>query len=405
MANNDMFKPPAERAAPAPTQAAFSGSLRAIDYLEHTQTVAPSLVRANRQQEPVEAAPLLNSAAPAAAPLDATEPDAVEDVIMMMPTIAAPQAAGSRHAFVPPAAAPTKRRAQRGLKGALARAGLPLAPSAADLANQLESEAADADVNTIRQATWSRAVGILVANRKGGVGKTPTSLVIGGILASIRGGSVSVLEVSDDPGALEFRAEGVPTIGLGELVRDAASINSAGQLAGYTALQSSFASVIGTVGRRERLSREAVSATTALLDRFYAIRVMDSGNQPTSDAFAGAVEAADVLVIPIFEAGDAVLGAVALLEELSAAGEAGAVLARRAIVLRIADGRPVPAGVKTRVDASLVPLNLAGVFEIPFDAHIAERGDITLSKLAPATYRAFTAAAAAIVRVLTTHVR
>lgn len=40
------------------------------------------------------------------------------------------------------------------------------------------------------------------------------------------------------------------------------------------------------------------------------------------------------------------------------------------------------------------------LLDIPYDAHIAERGEITLGKLQPVTREAFVAAAAAVVRTL-----
>lgn len=70
------------------------------------------------------------------------------------------------------------------------------------------------------RAGRTRAGSLLVANPKGGVGKTPTGILVGGALAAARSGSVCIMEVSDDPGALAFRAEGNPVRGLGELVRN-----------------------------------------------------------------------------------------------------------------------------------------------------------------------------------------
>jgi hypothetical protein len=148
--------------------------------------------------------------------------------------------------------------AVKGMRGALSRIGIRMAPGAAEAA-ELDAKAARLHAEQIiRQATWTRAVSVLVANPKGGTGKTPTALLLGGVLAAVRGGSVAIMEVSDDRGALTFRAEGNPPRGIGELVRDVAGIRTAGQLAGYTAPQTSFASVIGTTGRRERLTRENV---------------------------------------------------------------------------------------------------------------------------------------------------
>ncbi len=258
---------------------------------------------------------------------------------------------------------------------------------------------------TIRQATWTRAVSILVANPKGGVGKTPTSLLLGGMLAAVRGGSVCIVEVSDDPGALTFRSEGRPPRGLGELVRDASDIRSAGQLAGYTAPQSSFASVIGSVGARPRLDGDNVTALAAVIDDYFAIRVMDSGNQPSSSAFRAAVYNADVLVVPIFNAGDAALEAAALLDSLKASGKKGSNLAGRAIIVRLHDGRPENPQVIARVDRILASYGLTQIHDIPYDAHIAERGQISLSKLATATHDAIAAEGADVVRTLQTNVR
>ena len=294
---------------------------------------------------------------------------------------------------VPTRAAP----ARTGVRGVLGSIGIHLAPSAAEQAQrELDARLADHE-GIVRRATWTRAVSVLVANRKGGAGKTPVSLLLGGTFASIRGGSVCVVEVADDPGALAFRAEGSPAIGLGELVESMGRVHTAGQLAGYTAPQTSFASVIGTVADRRPLTREDVVGVSALIDSFYSIRVMDSGNQSSSPAFAGALETADALVIPVFDSGDAVVEAVSLLDRLRRQGRRAAGLAERAVILRLDDGRPVPPQVKERIDHVIARSGVPHVFSVPYDAHIAERGQLTLGRLAPETYRVFAAAAAAIV--------
>lgn len=294
--------------------------------------------------------------------------------------------------------------ATRGIRGAIAKVGIRLAPGAAERAELDLAVKQARDEEIVRQATWTRAASVLIANPKGGVGKTPTAILLGGVLATIRGGSVCILEVADDAGSLTFRSEGSPALGVGELVRDADSIATTGQLAGYTAPQTSYASVIGTVGRRARLDREAVVTAATVIDQFYGIRIMDSGNQPSSPAFEGAVETADAIVIPLYNAGDAALEAVALLDSLKATGGRGAQLAANAILLRLADGRPENHQVVERVNR-ILERSGARVFDIPYDAHIAERGELSLANLALPTRRAFTAAAAGVVRVLQNTVR
>lgn len=295
--------------------------------------------------------------------------------------------------------------ARKGLRGAIAKLGVHVAPGTAERAALERAEQLRRFEETVRQATWTRAVSVLVANPKGGVGKTPTALLLAGTLAAIRGGSVCVMEVSDDPGALTYRSEGTPARGIGELVRDADDISNAGQLAGYTAPQSSFAAVIGSVGSRPRLDGPAVTAAAAVIDDYFAIRVMDSGNQPSSSAFHAAVAAADVLVIPILNAGDAALEAAALLDVLRSAGGRAGELAATAIVVRLQDGRPENPHVVDRVDRILASYGITHIHLIPYDPHIAERGQLTLSKLAPQTRRAFTATAADVVATLKTTVR
>jgi MinD-like ATPase involved in chromosome partitioning or flagellar assembly len=295
--------------------------------------------------------------------------------------------------------------ATRGFRGAISRLGVRVAPGRAERAELDQREERARDEEVIRQATWVRAASILIANPKGGVGKTPTALLLGGVLATVRGGSVCVVEVSDDAGALAYRAEGNPSLGLGELVRDVDTISTAGQLAGYTAPQTSYASVIGTVARRPRLTDSDVRAVAGVIDRFYGIRVMDSGNQPSSAAFTGALDTADALVLPLYNAGDAALEALALLEELKAAGGHRADLARRAIILRLSDGRPENPQVVARVDRIIAGSGVEQVFAIPFDPHIAERGQLSLAHLSDQTRSALTAAAAGAIRSLQAAVR
>src|SRR5690606_33007741 len=124
---------------------------------------------------------------------------------------------------------------------------------------QAEQAHLDAE-RRIRQATWSRSVNILVANKTGGVGKTVTSVVLSGILASVRGGSVASFEVSDATGALEKRGEGAPSRGLAELLEAVDTVGSAGALGGYTAPQTSHADVIGSVKDRPVLTDRDVRA-------------------------------------------------------------------------------------------------------------------------------------------------
>lgn len=359
-----------------PRRTAFAGAHRTAGYREDAVAIPAAAAKA---RVPSADPPIVEM--PAAAPLEELSIDtgALElELAGLMPD-------------APPVA-------ESGWRGLVAKTGVRIRPSAKEALLREQNEDLRRNEEVIRQATWTRAVSILVANPKGGTGKTPVSLLLGGTLAAIRGGSVAIVEVSDDPGALTFRAEGRPTLGIGELVRDVNTITSAGQVAGYTAPQTSFASVIGTVGRRAQLSGQDVVDVAGVLDSFYSIRLMDSGNQPSSSAFGGALEVADALVIPVLNAGDAVLEAIAMLDGLRASGHGR--LADTATILRLVDGRPEHRQITERIDRIIAGANVGAVHEIPYDPHIAERNQLTLAKLAPVTYRAFAAAAATVTRTL-----
>ncbi|WP_104198702.1 hypothetical protein [Cryobacterium sp. Y29] len=374
----------------------FGGAARASQYIEEDAKRPPAA------QQPAEDL----------GELAALEPDAATDspLVVAPPRSSAAMTAGpslpadsTSVLFGGPAAALTVTdpgKATTGFRGAMARMGLPVKPGTDEIeARRVESVRLAAET-VVRQATWTRAVSVLVNNPKGGTGKTPTAVILAGVLASIRGGSTAVLEVSDDPGALGYRAEGNPKLGLGELVRDIDQVKTAGRLHGYTAPQTSFADVIASTGRRDRLTGDAVVSVCKVIDEFYGIRVMDSGNVTTSSAFQGAVSVADVLVIPVMNAGDSVLEAIQLLEELRAAGGQPKRLADTAIAIRLTDGRPENQAVSDEVARLMYEAGVTSLHEVPYDAHIAERQQITLSKLAPATRDAFAAAAAAVVTSL-----
>lgn len=298
-----------------------------------------------------------------------------------------------------------KGPARLGFRGWLNGAGMNFEPSAREWGLRVAAGKMKRAELTIRRTVWTRAVGVLVANRKGNAGKTPTSIALGGVLSSIRGGSVAVMEVSDDRGQLFYRAEGSPILGMGELIGNIDSITNQGQLKGYTAPQESFASVIGTRGFRPAMTEQNVVDVSRVIDVYFDIRVMDSGNQYTSSAFTGAVKSADVLVIPTMNSADSIFDALDLIDYLrNSTDPHDRMLAETAIVVRLSDGRPE---VKNASVLSYFHDKGVGddrIFTVPFDTHIADRDEINVHSLAPATREAFTLLGAATIDQITRNV-
>ena len=289
-----------------------------------------------------------------------------------------------------------------GVRGALNKVGFRLPPGPAESQARERTAALATAQALILQTTFVHSVGVLVANPKGTSGKTPTTLMLAAAIATIKGSGICALEVADDSGTLSQRAEGDPQLGLGRLVEDIDQVKSSGQLSGYAVPQTSFVDVFGSLpgGRRPALTAEAVRAVSQAIDVHYRFRVMDSGNVVSTGPFLGAVEVADVLVVPVMMAGDSGLKAIEMLDYLNSLGGHAARLAANAVVLRMADGRPEDPRIRAEVIAMLEQRGVTRQFDIAFDAHIAERGELSWSRLAEQTREAFTLAAASVIRVL-----
>lgn len=272
-----------------------------------------------------------------------------------------------------------------GWRAFLAKLGM--GPSGPD-----EAEVADRDhERVIRQATWTRAMNVIVVNPKGSSCKTPAALITAGVLASIRGGYVAAWEASEAPGDLADRAEGDPARGLTELLAASAMVTSAGNLAGYTAPQTSHAAVIGTVSAREALSARDVLTVRGLLDAYYHLTIADTANNLQSETFLTALDISDAVLIPCTLNLQSLRGlqkSMSALEGRTTEHLNG--IASRVVVVVSHDGGPEdPELAASAVETIRNRYRPRAVVEVPFDPAIRRDGEITLAALSPASQRAW----------------
>ena len=280
-----------------------------------------------------------------------------------------------------------------GLRGKLNGLGLRLSAGPAEqthLANQA----------TIRQATWTRPMGILVANEKGGSGKTPTSVVVAGVLAMIRGGYVAVAEFTESTGTLCRRSEGDPSRGLAEMLANAGNVTSAGVLSGYTAPQTSFAHVVGSVRGRPELRGEDVHTARRIMDRHYHLTVVDTGTNHLADCYRAAVRTCDAVVVPVPVTPDGLEGALRTVDQIRRYTDRDAGLHQRVTAVITHTGGTELEEFRRALPATLADV-CAHVVEVPEDPEIGRGGPITIGRLSPQSLRKWAEVAAHVVGDLT----
>ena len=290
---------------------------------------------------------------------------------------------------------------RRSWKSMLAFLGVGRGPSKAELeAQRIEQEGWE---TTIRQQTWTRAVNIAVISAKGGDGSTPAALLAGGILADVRGGGVGIVEGTIHPGGLALRAEGTPRRGMSELVNATDMIHSAGNLAGYTAPQTSHAAVIGTVNYRPQLTPQNVQHVRQVLDTYYQVTVTDADHNLSAPTSLTAQRSADAAIIPCTLTALSLAKAVETVRHLerSAPHLFDRALEGLPVVLVIGHtGAPEEADL-VETAHTVLDRELNGrvqVIDCPYDPIFTSRKEIALADALPGTRAAWTHAVAAIVK-------
>ncbi|HEX3827811.1 MAG TPA: hypothetical protein VHV82_11115 [Sporichthyaceae bacterium] len=363
------FGPVAQDAAPLPAMAAFA---RAVEQLH--PWVAPA-----------NPAPTLPLCLPAATP--ATPPAAAPD----HGPNAAPEPTGTRPA----------RRV--GVRSGLGRLTLASQRTLEKLGLAAPVEV-DLTVEQDVRRPFRRPMTVLVANPKGGSGKTAITLLMAGTLGSIRGGNVLAWDNHDARGGLVDRANprGAPDAD-GRTVRDllveletfeshAAGI---GELAGYLRPQDESFDVLASdedPGSMLQISAEDFLRLHAVLRRHYRLLVIESGNNARSDAWQAALSMADCLVLASTYEPDSVAAASWTLDHVAAVGRED-LLGRCVTVLTAASGRPDPA---RRTAALTAFAQTAAVVELPHEKALRGGERIKRASMSQPTITAMTKAVYAV---------
>jgi MinD-like ATPase involved in chromosome partitioning or flagellar assembly len=304
--------------------------------------------------------------------------------------------------LVPDRPAITDAPAQWGWRGRVNRlsaGAIKPTPKAAELADRQAVQ----DI----QRGFSRPMTVVVIQPKGGAGKTPTAIGLASALGASRGGYVIVWDDNETRGTLAVRVVNRDSQRttvwdlLGELASFERPDARVGDLGYYVRSQGEayFDALVSDdhPAHMAQIGEDEFHRIHAVLQRFYRLIVIDTGNNVRSPNWQAAVNAADVVVVPSTYQRDVGYSGSWVLDHLIQTGREE--LADHAVtVLTAADPDP-----DRKVRKELVHhfgARTQSVVEIPHDPHIATGGPMHWNRLNVDTRRAWVQLGAVVVHAL-----
>ncbi|WP_445520033.1 SAV_2336 N-terminal domain-related protein [Streptomyces sp. NEAU-174] len=234
---------------------------------------------------------------------------------------------------------------------------------------------------------------IAVISRPVSAGRTITTLALGAVLAGERQDQVIAVDAMPGGDSLSRRVDGRPEGTVHDLARAGLPIDDADSIRRFTSrLPSGLEVLVGDttpmslVGRAAPIDDMEYRSVMTLLAPHYPIVLSDSDTGALHGSMRGIVDLADQLIIVTTPSVEHMRSAHSTLDRLAEDGHAD--LVRRAItVINMSHDVPwtdhyegLAAGFRERC---------RGVAVVPYDGHLATRGEIDLQRLAPRTLDAY----------------
>ena len=248
---------------------------------------------------------------------------------------------------------------------------------------------------SVRLGERTRYVPVL--SRKGGVGKTTVTTLLGMTLAQIREDRIIAMDANPDRGTLSDRSPGKADFTARQLVQNRFMVDSFAQLSSYVAREGSRLHVLASdtdPAVAQAFDDADYRAVTDILSRYYSIVLTDSGTGMVHSVMKGTLEKADAVVLVSGGSVDEARLASETLSWLEAHGRHDLV-ASAIVVINLSSGNG------TQVNVAEIEEHfrsrVSTVVRIPYDRHLAEGSRVDLARLKPATRDAVVELAALVV--------
>ncbi|ALE07671.1 hypothetical protein AL755_08145 [Arthrobacter sp. ERGS1:01] len=263
--------------------------------------------------------------------------------------------------------------------------------------DKVRLERARENVIASRLGDHTRFVPVL--SRKGGVGKTTVTTLLGMVLADIREDRVIAMDANPDRGTLSDRSPGSADFTARNLVRDRFTVTTFSQLSDYVARDGSRLDVLASdtdPAIAQAFDDSDYRAVTDILSKYYSVVLTDSGTGMVHSVMKGTLEKADAVVLVSGGSVDEARLASETLSWLEAHGRHDLV-SNATVVINMSGG-------ETQVDIDQIEEHfksrVRNVLRIPYDKHLAEGSRVELAKLRPATLAAVKELASLVVTEL-----
>ncbi|HEX6421199.1 MAG TPA: MinD/ParA family protein [Acidimicrobiales bacterium] len=237
---------------------------------------------------------------------------------------------------------------------------------------------------------------IVVLSRKGGAGKTTTTLMLGHTFASVRGDRVVALDGNPDAGSLAHRIRRQSPETVTTLLAKRATVQRYADMRAFTSQAPDTRLEVVASDDDPRITqalgevhyRHAID----VLDRHYNLIVIDTGTGILDGAVQGVLGEADQIVVVMPPALDGGRVASMTLDWLDQHGYTGLVRGAVAVINAVRGGGPIELD---RMEAHFAA-RCAGVVRIPWDRALSAGGRTAYAELGHATRVAFLDLAATI---------
>lgn len=279
-------------------------------------------------------------------------------------------------------------KSTRGMRGALNKVGFKLGLSPA------EQRAEERRTQVRRHLLSTYQIGVISV--KGGVGRTTVTAALGSTFAGIRADRVVAIDANPHFGDLSTRTGRHP---FGLTLRDLAQANDVDAFASvqaFTMTNSSDLDVVASAWTTEAnvaLSGAEYATGINILRRHYNLLLADCGTGVLDSATGGVLSTAQAVVVVTPATVGGVTGAVATLNWLHSHGLQH--LVAKSIVA-IVQHQPAKPNIDVDAVQDLFATAKLTTQLLPYDAHLAEGGEIDLRLVEPETRLAFEELAATL---------